>query len=71
MLYNWNQVGDYLGIEEIFTGLPPETNQPLSVKKGTPLGGKMPDLDSLSEFFAPGLDRDDYTRVAKHLIDHM
>lgn len=71
MLYNWNEVGDYLGIEQIFTGTHPETNQPLTVKEGTPIGGEMPDLDSLPEFFPPGLDRDDYNRVAKHLMNHM
>lgn len=71
VLYNWNDVGDYLGIETIFTGTHPETNASLIVKKGTPIGGKMPDLDSLPEFFAPGLDRDDYTRVAKHLMNKL
>ena len=71
VLYSWNEVGDYLGIEQIFTRTHPETNQPLTVKEGTPIGGEMPDLDSLPEFFAPGLDRDDYNRVAKHLMNHM
>ena len=71
VLYNWNEVDDYLGIEQIFTQTHPETNEPLTVKEGTPIGGEIPDLDSLPEFFAPGLDRDDYNRVAKHLMNHM
>ena len=41
------------------------------MKEGTPIGGKMPDLDRLPEFFAPGLDRNDYNRVAKHLMNRM
>ncbi|SDC07103.1 Mn-containing catalase (includes spore coat protein CotJC) [Pelagirhabdus alkalitolerans] len=71
ILYTWNDVGDYVDIKQIWKGRNPETNQRLVVQEGAPKGSKIPDLEDLPEQFAPGIDRDDYKKIAKRLLENL
>lgn len=70
ILYTWSDT-DYQDIKQIWKGTNPETGQPLKVITGTPKGAPIPNLDDLPEEFAPGIDRDDYERIAKKLMENM
>ncbi|MCA1032560.1 manganese catalase family protein [Bacillus timonensis] len=71
VLYTWNDVGDYAGIKQIWKGTNPESGERLIVKEGSPVGAPIPNLDDLPEEFAPGIDRDDYARIAKRLMENL
>lgn len=71
VLYTWNDVGDYADIKQIWKGNNPENGDRLIVKEGTPKGAPIPNLDDLPEQFAPGIDRDDYARIAKRLMENL
>ncbi|WLR51241.1 manganese catalase family protein [Bacillus tianshenii] len=71
VLYTWNDVGDYLDIKQIWKGTNPESGDQLIVKEGTPKGAPIPNLDDLPEQFAPGIDRDDYAKIAKRLMENL
>ncbi|KAA0547179.1 manganese catalase family protein [Bacillus sp. BGMRC 2118] len=71
ILYTWNDVGDYKDINQIWKGTNPESGDQLIVKAGSPKGAPIPNLDDLPEEFAPGIDRDDYARIAKRLMENM
>lgn len=68
ILYTWSD-RDYQDIGLIWKGSHPENGYPLQVIPGSPKGAPMPDLDELPEEFAPGIDPDDYMRIAKRLMD--
>ncbi|MCA0971882.1 manganese catalase family protein [Halobacillus litoralis] len=70
ILYTWSDT-DYKDINKIWKGTNPENGQPLKVIQGTPKGAPIPDLDDLPEEFAPGIDRDDYDRIAKKLMENL
>ncbi|WP_289891614.1 manganese catalase family protein [Virgibacillus pantothenticus] len=71
VLYTWNDVGDYVDIRQIWKGENPENGKQLIVKEGAPKGAPIPNLDDLPEEFAPGIDRDDYQKIAKRLLENM
>ncbi|AUJ25344.1 MULTISPECIES: manganese catalase family protein [Virgibacillus] len=71
VLYTWNDVGDYNDIRQIWKGDNPENGEKLIVKEGTPKGGPVPNLEDLPEQFAPGIDKDDYQKIAKRLMENM
>lgn len=71
VLYTWNDVGDYSDMKQIWKGTNPESGHPLIVKEGAPKGAPIPNLDDLPEEFAPGIDRDDYVKIAKRLMDNL
>lgn len=71
VLYTWNDVGDYNDIRQIWKGDNPENGEKLIVKEGTPKGGAIPNLEDLPEQFAPGIDKDDYQKIAKRLMENM
>ncbi|WP_053361488.1 manganese catalase family protein [Bacillus sp. FJAT-27251] len=71
ILYTWNDVGDYQGIRQIWKGTNPESGSQLIVKEGMPKGAPIPNLEELPEQFAPGIDADDYARIAKRLMENM
>ncbi|MBH0229153.1 manganese catalase family protein [Halobacillus yeomjeoni] len=71
ILYTWSSDGDYEDIDRIWKGINPENGKKLIVKRGTPEGAPIPDLDDLPEEFAPGVDRDDYERIAKKLMENL
>ncbi|MFE8700683.1 manganese catalase family protein [Cytobacillus sp. FJAT-54145] len=71
ILYTWNDVGDYEDIRKIWKGTHPESGSQLVVKTGAPKGAPIPNLDDLPEEFAPGIDRDDYARIAKRLMENL
>jgi Mn-containing catalase len=71
ILYTWNDVGDYQGIRQIWKGTNPESGSQLIVKEGMPKGAPIPNLEDLPEQFAPGIDADDYARIAKRLMENM
>ncbi|WP_226579809.1 manganese catalase family protein [Halobacillus litoralis] len=70
ILYTWSDT-DYQDINQIWKGTNPENGQPLKVIQGTPKGAPIPDLDDLPEEFAPGIDRDDYERIARKLMENL
>ncbi|GGF33677.1 manganese catalase [Halobacillus andaensis] len=70
ILYTWSD-HDYRDIRQIWKGENPETGQKLRVIDGTPKGAPIPDLDDLPEEFAPGIDPDDYQRIARMLMEKM
>ncbi|MBA2176480.1 manganese catalase family protein [Halobacillus locisalis] len=70
ILYTWSDT-DYQDINKIWKGTNPENGQPLQVIQGTPKGAPIPDLDDIPEEFAPGIDRDDYERIAKKLMENL
>ncbi len=70
ILYTWSDT-DYQDINKIWKGTNPESGQPLQVIQGTPKGAPIPDLDDIPEEFAPGIDRDDYERIAKKLMENL
>ncbi|MGI8315080.1 manganese catalase family protein [Halobacillus mangrovi] len=70
ILYTWSDT-DYKDINQIWKGTNPENGKPLIVKQGTPEGAPIPDLEDLPEEFAPGIDRDDYERIAKKLMENL
>lgn len=71
ILYTWNDVGDYADIRQIWKGSNPESGERLIVKEGSPKGAPIPNLEDLPEEFAPGIDRDDYERIAKRLMENL
>jgi Mn-containing catalase len=71
ILYTWNDVGDYQGIKQIWKGTNPESGSQLIVREGMPKGAPIPNLEELPEQFAPGIDADDYARIAKRLMENM
>jgi Mn-containing catalase len=71
ILYTWNDVGDYQGIKQIWKGTNPESGSQLIVKEGMPEGAPIPNLEELPEQFAPGIDADDYARIAKRLMENI
>lgn len=71
ILYTWNDVGDYVDIRQIWKGTNPESGSQLIVKEGTPQGAPIPNLDNLPEEFAPGIDPDDYAKIAKRLMENL
>ncbi|MBM7542061.1 manganese catalase family protein [Amphibacillus cookii] len=71
VLYTWNDVGHYVDIKQIWKGENPENGEALVVKEGAPEGAPIPHLEDLPEEFAPGIDRDDYQRIAKRLMENM
>ncbi|RFA32395.1 manganese catalase [Virgibacillus dokdonensis] len=71
VLYTWNDVGDYNDIRQIWKGDNPENGEKLIVKEGIPKGGPIPNLEDLPEQFAPGIDKDDYQKIAKRLMENM
>ena len=52
-------------------GINPESGERLIVKQGTPEGAPIPNLEDLPEQFAPGIDRDDYAKIAKRLMENI
>ncbi len=70
VLYTWGEE-DYRDINKIWKGANPETGEPLEVIDGMPKGAPIPELEELPEEFAPGIDRDDYERILKRLMDHL
>ncbi|KUP08434.1 manganese catalase [Bacillus coahuilensis m2-6] len=70
ILYTWSDT-DYKDINQIWKGTNPENGKPLRVVEGTPKGAPIPDLDDLPEEFAPGIDPDDYKRIAKKLLENI
>ncbi|WP_082234442.1 manganese catalase family protein [Halobacillus massiliensis] len=70
VLYTWSDT-DYKDINQIWKGTNPENGEQLRVIEGTPEGAPIPDLDDLPEFFAPGIDRDDYQRIYKKLMENL
>ncbi|WP_070120925.1 manganese catalase family protein [Bacillus marinisedimentorum] len=70
ILYTWSD-SDYKDIKQIWKGTNPETGEQLKVIEGTPKGAPIPDLDDLPEQFAPGIDRDDYQRIYKKLMENL
>ncbi|MEI5908073.1 manganese catalase family protein [Bacillus spongiae] len=70
VLYTWSET-DYQDINKIWKGTNPENGQMLHVIKGAPEGGPIPDLEDLPEEFAPGIDKDDYDRIAKKLMENL
>lgn len=71
ILYTWNDVGDYADIRQIWKGTNPESGDRLTVKEGAPKGAPIPNLEELPEEFAPGIDRDDYEKIAKRLMENL
>lgn len=71
ILYTWNDVGDYRDLNKIWKGTNPENGNKLIVKEGAPKGAPIPNLDDLPEEFAPGIDRDDYEKIAKRLLENL
>ena len=71
VLYTWNDVGHYVDISKIWKGKNPENGNQLKVIQGSPKGYPIPNLEDLPEEFAPGIDRDDYARIAKRLMENM
>ena len=71
VLYTWNDVGDYVNIRQIWKGINPESGNQLIVKEGAPKGAPIPNLDNLPEEFAPGIDPDDYAKIAKRLMENL
>jgi len=71
ILYTWNDAGQYRDINQIWKGKNPESGAQLIVKEGSPVGAPIPDLEELPEEFAPGIDRDDYDRIAKRLLENI
>ncbi|MRT18584.1 manganese catalase family protein, partial [Vitellibacter sp. q18] len=55
----------------IWKGENPENGGKLIVKEGAPKGAPIPNLDDLPEEFAPGIDRNDYQKIAKRLLENM
>ncbi|MDX8363286.1 MULTISPECIES: manganese catalase family protein [Bacillaceae] len=70
ILYTWSDT-DYKDINKIWKGTNPENGEQLAVIEGTPEGAPIPDLDDMPEEFAPGIDRDDYERIAKKLMENL
>ncbi|MFC7322104.1 manganese catalase family protein [Halobacillus campisalis] len=70
VLYTWSD-NDYQDIRKIWKGENPETGQRLHVIDGSPKGAPMPDLDDLPEEFAPGIDPDDFQKIAKKLMENL
>jgi len=70
VLYTWGE-DDYLDIAKIWKGRNPETGEELRVIHGTPEGAPIPELDELPEQFAPGIDREDYQRILKRLMENL
>lgn len=70
ILYTWSET-DYKDIDKIWKGINPENGEKLKVIVGTPEGAPIPDLDDLPEEFAPGIDKDDYDRIAKKLMENL
>ncbi|WP_173916740.1 manganese catalase family protein [Halobacillus sp. Marseille-Q1614] len=70
VLYTWSDT-DYKDINQIWKGTNPENGERLRVIEGAPKGAPIPDLDDLPEFFAPGIDRDDYQRIYKKLMENL
>lgn len=68
VLYTWGEE-DYRDINKIWKGRNPETGETLRVIDGFPQGAKIPDLEEIPEQFAPGIDRDDYERILKRLME--
>ena len=70
ILYTWSN-HDYKDISKIWKGTHPLNGRPLEVIEGNPKGAPIPDLDDLPEEFAPGIDKDDYIRIAKKLMENL
>ncbi|WP_345239149.1 manganese catalase family protein [Pontibacillus salipaludis] len=70
ILYTFSDT-DYKDVKQIWKGSNPETGAPLKVIEGSPKGAPVPDLDDIPEQFAPGVDADDYRRIAKRLMENM
>ncbi|KGP93258.1 manganese catalase [Pontibacillus chungwhensis BH030062] len=70
ILYTFSDT-DYKDVKQIWKGQNPETGAPLKVIEGSPKGAPVPDLDDIPEQFAPGVDADDYRRIAKRLMENM
>ncbi|HEY4553225.1 MAG TPA: manganese catalase family protein [Bacillaceae bacterium] len=71
ILYTWNDEGYYRDISKIWKGTNPESGERLVVKEGMPEGAPIPDFEDLPEEFAPGIDRDDYERILKRLMENL
>lgn len=71
VLYTWSVNGEYKEIAKIWKGVHPESGERLVVQEGHPKGAPIPNLDNLPEEFAPGIDRDDYARIAKRLMENL
>ena len=71
ILYTWNDEGAYADIRRIWKGTNPESGEQLIVKDGAPKGAPIQDFEELPEEFAPGIDRDDYARILKRLMENM
>lgn len=71
ILYTWNDAGEYTGISKIWKGTNPENGNRLIVKEGMPEGAPIPNLEDLPEEFAPGIDRDDYEKIARRLMENI
>lgn len=71
VLFTWNDEGEYKDISQIWKGTNPSSGQPLIVKEGTPKGYSIPNLDNLPEEFAPGIDPEDYQKIARRLMENM
>lgn len=65
-LYTFSDA-DYMGIAKIWKGTHPEDGGKLEVIEGTPKGGKIPDLEEVTEEFAPGIGPDEFAEIAKRL----
>lgn len=70
ILYTFSDT-DYRDINQIWKGENPENGKPVKVVYGSPKGAPVPDLDDLPEEFAPGIDPDDYKKIAKRLMENL
>lgn len=65
-LYTFSE-NDFRDIGKIWKGQHPEDGQPLEVIIGHPQGAPVPDLEELSEEFAPGISEEDFMEIARRL----
>lgn len=67
-LYTWSDT-DYEDIAQIWTGTHPDDGSEVEVIKGAPEGYPIPDLPSVDEEFAPGIDPEDFEKIYQRLKD--
>ncbi|WRU94157.1 manganese catalase family protein [Priestia filamentosa] len=65
-LYTFSDA-DYKQIAKIWKGPHPSDGKPVQVVDGTPRGGTIPDLEPITEEFAPGISEEDFIKILARL----
>jgi Mn-containing catalase len=65
-LYTFSDA-DYKQIAKIWRGPHPSDGKPVQVVEGTPRGGTIPDLEPITEEFAPGVSEEDFMKILARL----